>query len=272
MNAMWKKQLAQLLAIAVLGACTVPTLTVSDGSTADVGADRTVDALVMSDAPDGMDGGDAGDGVMAPDVVSDTGCPDSACGCADLHLDPANCGQCAHACPTAPNMTPFCAAGVCDARCVGTHGDCDRNAGNGCEVDLAGATADCGLCGRSCGGTGPANTVPACLSGVCGFACAPGSSDCDHDMTNGCEPLNTASNCGRCNASCSGVPNGVPVCTAGRCSFVCASPEFGDCDGLASNGCELFLFWDPRNCGACGRICTGGARCCIGACLTFPAC
>ena len=48
----------------------------------------------------------------------------------------------------------------------------------------------------------------------------------------------------------------------------CAS-GFGDCDGVASNGCEVNLLTSKPNCGTCGHHCTGGAlaSCCSGMCV-----
>jgi alpha-tubulin suppressor-like RCC1 family protein len=54
-----------------------------------------------------------------------------------------------------------CRAGVCVTTCAPDHGDCDRDPGNGCEVDLATSAAHCGACGMACG----AGSV--CVDGVC---------------------------------------------------------------------------------------------------------
>jgi hypothetical protein len=50
--------------------------------------------------------------------------------------------------------------------------------------------------------------------------------------------------------------------------MVC-SPGFANCDGEASDGCEVDLESDPTNCGACGVSCDGRA-CLEGACASPP--
>lgn len=246
-----------LLCLAVT-ACSVPTLTVVDAS--DSGRDGAsadaYDAQALDVAID----------VPPADVVTDNGCPDSACGCADLQHDPMHCGACGTACSTPANTTPICNNGVCDTRCATTFADCDRNAGNGCEVNLATSNTDCGTCGRVCSGTGAANTVPACMAGVCGFACLPGFADCDGTASNGCEvSLNSPTNCHGCGNICRMPANAIPTCGDAGCGLVCLS-HFGDCDGVALSGCEVDLFVDHANCGACHRACVFSDVCCNGNC------
>lgn len=74
--------------------------------------------------------------------------------CRDLATDVNNCGSCGHACSPAPNATVACVAGVCTiSSCVSGFGDCDGDAGNGCETFLAVDPRNCGACGRACGPT-----------------------------------------------------------------------------------------------------------------------
>lgn len=58
------------------------------------------------------------------------------------------------------------------------------------------------------------------------------------------------------------------TCTAGACGFTCEA-GWGDCDGMAANGCEVELATSVANCGACGAACraapTGEAPRCMGA-------
>src|SRR5690606_3390397 len=50
------------------------------------------------------------------------------------------------------------------------------------------------------------------------------------------------------------------VCNSGR----------ADCDGLASNGCEINLSFDNNNCGTCGNVCiypNAMSQCNSGTCI-----
>jgi hypothetical protein len=65
-------------------------------------------------------------------------------------------------------------------------------------------------------------------------------------------------------AACPAVAGATNSCTGTACKFTC-SAGFSDCDGITSNGCEVNLNTDGKNCGACGHDCLGGA-CSAGAC------
>jgi hypothetical protein len=76
----------------------------------------------------------------------------------------------------------------------------------------------------------------------------------------------SADHCGD-GAQCIACPNGGgphtrPDCSDKHaCGFRCES-FYGDCNGLAADGCEVDLTSDPSNCGACGVQCPHG---CVGA-------
>jgi hypothetical protein len=70
--------------------------------------------------------------------------------------------------------------------------------------------------------------------------------------------LNDPTNCGGCGHVCTFRPNSIPACDNGQCGLSC-NTNFGDCDNQIDNGCETQLATDPKNCGACGRDCAGGA-------------
>ncbi len=190
-------------------------------------------------------------------------------GCeADLRSTVGACGSCGHGCSPAMNATGTCTTGACGIACATGYGDCDGDVTNGCEADLRVTVTACGACGHAC--PTPAHAVATCAASACGFTCAAGYADCDGDPTNGCEAaLGTdPGNCGRCGMACAAI-HGTPTCAAGACGIVCAA-GFGDCDGLASNGCEIDLTSNTLDCGMCRHACafpSAGARCAMGVCM-----
>jgi len=124
----------------------------------------------------------------------------------------ASCGTCGNVCAGGANATATCALGRCGLACATGFADCDGNASNGCEADTRDSVANCGVCGRACGGG--ANATAVCAAGSCGLRCATGFADCDGNTSNGCE-ANTQTdgrNCGGCGTVC---PSG--FCASGRC-------------------------------------------------------
>ncbi|MBI5514993.1 MAG: hypothetical protein HY909_14550 [Deltaproteobacteria bacterium] len=189
--------------------------------------------------------------------------------CLDTQTNPMNCGTCGNAC-TAANGVAGCAAGACTvASCSAGFGDCDMMAANGCEASTATSAAHCGRCGSACM-AGPRSTAM-CAMGACAVMCEAGFADCDMMASNGCE-VDTRSNpmrCGGCGTVCS-APNAVATCAAGVCGVGACNAGFGNCDMMASNGCETDLRASVMNCGACGTACravaNGTAGCAMGTC------
>jgi hypothetical protein len=72
-------------------------------------------------------------------------------------------------------------------------------------------------------------------------------------------------NCGACGTVCAGAANATAACGSGVCGTVCNS-GFGNCNGLASDGCETNLNTSASNCGTCGNVCAGGGSCFSGSC------
>lgn len=62
-------------------------------------------------------------------------------------------------------------------------------------------------------------------------------------------------NCGSCGAQCPSGPHSQRICKSGTCSIFCNTRESRDCDGNSSNGCEINVEKDPKNCGTCGVAC-----------------
>jgi hypothetical protein len=85
------------------------------------------------------------------DVDCGGGCPP----CADGRKCAVN-GDCA---------SGGCSKGLC---CGAGTGNCDGNAGNGCETNLLTSAANCGTCGNAC-----PNGMPVCINGGCSVPTTP---------------------------------------------------------------------------------------------------
>lgn len=209
----------------------------------------------------GSSGADADAGGTGGDAQ--TGCPfgyadcddDPANGC-EVHTDAdtSHCGSCESAC-SYEHANPSCVQGGCVLECHFGWEDCDGDVNNGCEQDIHGDPAHCGACDIECPGADGVTIL--CSGGVCAGACSFGAVDCNSVAHDGCEveTLNDLNNCGGCNRVCPDV-HGYPKCIDGNCYVVC-SGTWGDCDGDVFSGCETDLNTDPKNCGACGMVCSG---------------
>jgi hypothetical protein len=169
-----------------------------------------------------------------------------------LESDPANCGQCGHAC--APGQICWqgacgCAAGqdVCDGRCVNLTSDSNNCGACGYSCNSAPSEAITWQCGVNV--VPPGGTI-ACVNSKCQTTCDTGRTDCNQDFCgDGCEIgiRDDAKNCGACNKACKDdqvCSNGNCLCDPGttRCSFSCVD-----------------LQRDATNCGACGNVCPGSS-------------
>lgn len=184
----------------------------------------------------------------------------------DVYNDPSNCGGCGKVCSNNNIASPTCTSpGVCNGTCNGSFADCDGDKLlNGCEINLN-ATATCGTaCGTrvNCSTSVQNATSIGCASGACTFTCNANFANCDSNAANGCETsLNATATCGTtcgnkvdCTTS---VQNATAIgCSAGSCTFTCNS-GFGNCDGVASNGCETNLNLTA----GCGTTCAGRVNC-----------
>ncbi|MFO0758037.1 MAG: DNRLRE domain-containing protein [Byssovorax sp.] len=150
--------------------------------------------------------------------------------------------------------------------CAPGFADCNGDAADGCEADLA-SPASCGGCGNTCAF---AHGAAGCSAGSCTLAsCDLGWGNCDGSAPNGCETdLTTSSNCGFCGNPCS-LPNATSSCATGTCKLVSCNQGAFDCDSTPEDGCELMP------CGH-GSKCAVNAGCVSGVCLNGvcanPAC
>ncbi|CAF1032383.1 unnamed protein product, partial [Didymodactylos carnosus] len=147
--------------------------------------------------------------------------------------------------------------------------DCNNSSTDGRDTNIQTDVNNCGACGNKCS---PANGKPGCSFGTCQIqTCDAGFGDCDRNVSNGCETniQTDVNNCGACCKKCSPA-NGKPGCSSGTCQVQTCDAGFGDCDGIASNGCETNVQTDVNNCGFCFKQCTADnntAQCCSGICL-----
>jgi hypothetical protein len=220
--------------------------------------------------------------------------------CADLDVDPRNCGACGRACPAIDGGLSMCQGGVCGASCPEGLAAC----GAAC-VDTDADPRHCGSCGAACpvpeggmvGCSGGA-CVPICPTErtLCEGRCVDLASDFDHCGACGTscgaeglcragacvpcaegwlacagacvDPASDPANCGGCGTACETErPNAVPVCRDAVCGEACAPGT-----DLCPAGC-VDLATDAENCGACGVRCeapVGGGRCEGGRCQVFP--
>ncbi len=212
--------------------------------------------------PDDAGGGDAS--ATDAGVTTDAGGDD-----AGVERD-AGAGDAGCTC-SLPNATAECTPEGCAiTTCDEGFDDCDGDASNGCEADLA-STTSCGECGTLCD---PANGIGVCTDRSCGIAsCSTGYGDCDAEVSNGCEtPLDTLTSCGACGATCD-LGGASEACVDGSCAIVACDAGYGDCNVMSVDGCETTLD-TVENCGACGAACAlanASPSCTDGAC-TIAAC
>jgi hypothetical protein len=174
-------------------------------------------------------------------------------GCEASVATTSACGTCGVACS---DPTPLCAPVAGGFRCTS---DCaTTTCGSSC-VDTATDPRHCGRCDNAC--PTAMNAVASCTGGTCGLTCASGFGDCDTNLGTGCEVTlgSSAEHCGRCGNACTAPPNAIATCASGTCGFRCRA-GFEDCNGMASDGCEVAVGSDLANCGRCGNRCmaTGG--------------
>ncbi|MGE0790524.1 MAG: MopE-related protein [Sandaracinaceae bacterium] len=177
----------------------------------------------------------------------------AANGCETVLTTNTDCGTCGSVCAP-PSGLGECSTGMCRLTTCTTPGtaDCDMLSSNGCETSIR-TLGNCGGCGIPCA---RAHATATCASGTCStLTCDAGWGSCDGNETNGCEQsLTTNTHCGGCGVGCA-VANGVGDCSSGTCQVASCNPGYGNCDGIAANGCEQPLN-TGTHCGGCGVGCS----------------
>ncbi|MEY4579881.1 MAG: hypothetical protein RL701_4584 [Pseudomonadota bacterium] len=186
-------------------------------------------------------------------------------GCETDLRSPESCGTCDNSCTALPNVAaPTCTAQGCATLCKQGFADCNAKTSDGCETNLTLGTS-CGSCSADCGRL-PHVQSSGCSEGACrNLLCEPGFGECDGDAANGCErSLMTTVDCGACDRPCAPA-HAQGDCGTGQCSHGACDTGFGDCDGVAANGCEASL-GTADHCGSCGNACAAGVACLNGRC------
>jgi hypothetical protein len=250
-----------LAALALLTACGGDDdHTYFDGLTDASVADATTDAMPAHDGGPGDAATDSGPPALQCSSDELACSADGGATCVNPLTDNGNCGACGTGC----SAGQLCVKGACSTTCSSPLTICGTPA---VCTDLQTDTKNCGTCGTACA-TGT-NQTASCTAGACSDSCTTGFADCDKSAANGCEAaLNTVTNCGTCGTTCAAAPNATAACAAGgTCGFTCAA-GFGDCNGLAADGCEARLD-TLTSCGSCGTTC-GATESCTAEVCTCP--
>jgi hypothetical protein len=192
-------------------------------------------------------------------------CNASMPGCeTNLQTDINHCGDCNKPCQF-DNAAASCSGGQCQlGACAAPWENCDAIAANGCEANKNIDVNHCGGCGKACNKT---NGTAACDSGSCTISCNSGFANCDGSVTNGCE-INTntsLAHCGGCSKPCD-MANASESCVSGVCTLGTCTTGFGNCDNVATNGCETNILTSNDHCGACSKKCLVNEQCKAGVC------
>ncbi len=155
--------------------------------------------------------------------------------------------------PSPCSSSQRCSGGTCRALvCTpGTSTCVDARTTSTCNADgLAATTAAC-----------PSGST--CVGGACSsWVCTPGAATCASAAS---RSVCNADGLGTTVAACPSPANASsPSCSgSGVCAFSC-NAGFGDCNGVAADGCEASLSTNA-NCGSCGSTCSGS--CSSGTCV-----
>jgi len=198
---------------------------------------------------------------------------DASDGCeTDIGAALTACGACGERCDP-ENGTGTCSDGACMVACDEGYADCNGDASDGCEADLA-APETCGSCDNHCSESGG---IATCEKGACSVSCLPGFLDCTGGVEDGCETniAQSPSNCGACGTVCPSTV-GTAVCNDGECGVSTCTYPFEDCIADDGTDCETDLGETDEYCGDCGTNCTlkfpNAAGTCAGGTCVREAC
>jgi hypothetical protein len=180
--------------------------------------------------------------------------------CADLQVDPKNCGACGEVCDEGRR----CSAGKCVATCAKGYSGCGDD-GSGVAAYCADLNRDrdnCGECGEPC------EAGQLCSEGECAATCTNGYTACGDDGDGNatyCADVNRDwHDCGSCGEPC----EAGQLCSEGECVATCADGYTAcgdDGDGNATYCADVNR--DRYDCGACGEPCEAGQLCSEGECV-----
>ncbi|MDX9721696.1 MAG: hypothetical protein RBU37_13180 [Myxococcota bacterium] len=196
--------------------------------------------------------------------------------CAEVLVDPSNCGLCGNSC----REDQVCAQGVC--ACAAGLTECD-----GACVDRRDDMKNCGQCGVNCEALAKNGKAVACVAGSCVIECETAWLDCTTHP--GCETPRDSANCQDCGQACDAPtvcrleldPPGC-ACPAGtrRCEGQCIASEqcCTDADCAISGSpvvpvCEAGQCNCPAGSRDCGAYCAPEGACCANSdCPTGQVC
>jgi hypothetical protein len=149
---------------------------------------------------------------------------------------------------TSTTTTTVCGVEVCN----GVDDDCDM-------------AIDEGLGSTTCGVGACQVTVQNCVGGVPQM-CTPGtpSPEICNNIDDDCNGLVDEGGAG-----CPALPNANATCNGGVCGVGSCNVGYADCNGQGVDGCEVYVFGDPNNCGGCNVSCNDGNPCTTDGCNNF---
>ncbi|MBR4986220.1 MAG: hypothetical protein IKY83_10845 [Proteobacteria bacterium] len=151
---------------------------------------------------------------------------DAYCGC---NADSAGmaCDGLAHSSENA------CIEGKCDLQCEEGFDNCNSDAADGCESELANDVSNCGACGNACASEHASEV--ACVFGKCSPTCEKGYTTCEGSCI---DTSSDGQNCGACGNACS---EGFS-CQNSYCVLTECTKQDGKYASITINGNEITAY------------------------------